>query len=213
MNWTFFFFTIQKKRKEGQRYDIVGIFFFRAPFHGPKSWCRLRLKVPSESACLIYMVMTCQRPRERCTAAKSSPSTKRGRLHEWQSRWEAREKLLWRRRRHGVSKSARQLGSANWLHILNTRQEMLHWKMDFPRRRIATVLSVCSWPLGTWDILNALICGTLSGVCKSFHWDQRAFLVSVSNRTACSQCAVAGRCNKSMQLVVSVLALNASHDI
>lgn len=40
-----------------QRYNIVGI--LRAQFHGPNSSWRLQLKVPSKSACLIYMVMTC----------------------------------------------------------------------------------------------------------------------------------------------------------
>lgn len=70
------------------------------------------------------------------------------------------------RRRRGVSKRARQPRSANWLYILNTGEETLHWKMDFPRRHILTVLSVCSRPLGTWDILTASICGSSSGACK-----------------------------------------------
>lgn len=89
--------------QEGQRYDIVGIFFF-----GERNFTVLTpgadcgLKCESESACLIYMVMTCQRPRgKRCAAAESSPSTKHGRLHEWQSGQGGPGGVV--RRRRGVS--------------------------------------------------------------------------------------------------------------
>lgn len=90
--------------------------------------------------------------RKRCGTAKSSPPTKRGGPHEWQSRLgAAREKSFGRP------------CPANWLYIFNIRWGNASLeKWDFPRRHIPTVLSVCSHPRFS-DRING---GILSGVGK-----------------------------------------------